>query len=285
VRGTEWTANTERAFYPKVVKGKIGEERADGRIVRSCRYIAFKGPSTRLVFDMNPKGLFTSMDYGGGGFLALWTIDKVGDYLEFSCGYIARQYGLTLAGKVLVYEGEYDWPNRHAMKEFGYFTNFPFERRYCAAPPEERPGWTQLTPKGGTNATWEGPGDVVHRGGATQGLLGTALTGRGEKTLCVEVPAGVYFVTLETGVKSDPFDVLIDGELKAEAVSATESKPLRLLVTAVTEKPELRLTLRGRGTRALSTLQLQPMIYQYEDFAFTREAWLVPGLYIPGGVK
>ena len=144
LKNTEFKALTGRAHGPKVVTGALGATRADGQIVQGPRYIAFKGPDTRLVFDLNPKGLSTGMDYGGGGFIGRWTVTKKGDFVEFSVGINASFFGGTFAAKALIYEGEYAFSKAHPIGKLAYFDIYPSTAQYCFGTASAPEGWTKL---------------------------------------------------------------------------------------------------------------------------------------------
>ena len=284
LKNTSWRALTDRASRVKVKEGKLGATRADGTIARGVRYIAFKGPETRLVFDLNPKGLFTMVDYGTSGFIGSWSVVKRGDFVEFGFGYGARFHGGTVKSKALIYEGEYAFERDHAFRKCPYFTSFPFAGRFyfgAAAAPE---GWESIGGAASDAGSWDDFGRIKATSKPGKGLFDNAFVGRGKNGLSLRVTPGVYFVTLRAaGADAGPFDVRLGGEVKAREVRVKRAELTELYLTTYCREPTLRIEFATKGTWAVSTVVVQPMIYRYEDFAFDRGPWLVDGIFTPEG--
>ena len=269
---------------PKALEGKLGDTQPDGTILSQVRYIAFKGPHTRLVFDLNPKGLFSKQDFECGGFLGAWQLVKRGEYVDFAFGYDAKFFGCTVAGKALIYEGDYAFDSVHPMAKYVNFGALPFERRYGAGAAELPEGWVRLAAANTADVAWERTDTIAETRGPGKGTLANALVGRGRNTLTVTVPPAVYMVTLRAGgAAAGPFDVKLDGEVKARGVRVTPDKPARLPLSAYCRDGKMRVEFLTQDSWALSTLTLQPLLSAYEDFGFDRGAWLVDGIFTPEG--
>jgi len=284
LKNTTWKALTGRAHKVQVLEGELHETRADGTIARGVRYIAFEGKNGGLVFDLNPKGLFTMADYGGGKFIGMWSVVKRGDFVEFGFGSSARFHGGTFAGKALIYEGRYAFERDHAFQICPYFNNFPFAGMFCFGAGAVPAGWATIDPKGSEAGTWSAPDRIEPTRNAGAGLYDNAFVGRGDNRLDIRVTPGVYLVTLHAGgTEAGPFDVRLNGETKARDVTVRPGEVTELYLGTYAREPMLSIEFATKGTWAVSTVIVQPMIYRYEDFAFDRGPWLVDGIFTPEG--
>ena len=284
VRNTRWTALVGKVAAVTAQTGALGDTRDDGSIVSNVRYIAFSGKGRDLVIDLNPKGLFTRMNFGQGGFLGRWYLTKRGEFVEFSCGFRSGFHGGTLGAKALLYEGRYAFDRQHAMKRYTEFGALPMGRNLyfsSGAPPD---GWDSVGLEGRGFAKWGDTTTLTLAPKQGKGLLDRAIVGKGSNSLTVEVPPGVYFVTVRTGkVPSGPFDVKLNGEDKAREVITNSNSAARLFLSSYCRDGKLRIEFFTAATWAISTVSLQPMVTKYEDFAFDRGPWLVKEVFTPEG--
>ena len=284
LKNTTWKALTGRTSRVEVKEGRLGETFADGRIASGVRYIAFKGLETGFVFDLEPKGLCSMVNYGGLGFLGIWSVTKRGEFVEFRVGDVARSCGGTFKSKALIYEGEYAYERVHAFAVCPYFTNFPLAGRFYFGAPAGPEGWESIGAAGSEAGSWERPKLIEATRNAAKGLLDNAFVGRGDNQLSLRVTPGVYLVTLHAGgARAGPFDVRLNGEIKARDVTVRPGEVTELYLGIYARQPLLRIEFVTKRTWAVSTVVVQPMLYQYEDFAFDRGPWLVDGIFTPEG--
>ena len=170
------------------------------------------------------------------------------------------------------------------MKRYTEFGALPMGRNLyfsSGAPPD---GWDSVGLEGRGFAKWGDTTTLTLAPKQGKGLLDRAIVGKGSNSLTVEVPPGVYFVTVRTGkIPSGPFDVKLNGKDKARKVITNANSPTRLFLSRYCRDGKLRIEFTTASTWAISTISLQPMITKYEDFAFDRGPWLAEEVFTPDG--
>ena len=270
-----------RASRPKLITGELGETRADGIIAPGAHYAAFKGEDTRLVFDLNPKGLSTNMDYGGGGFIGRWRIEKKGDHVEFAFGYGARFYGGTFAGKALIYEGEYAFNTVHAYRQYWEIGGYQLDRSFSFGTPKPPKTWWRADASpydAGKGFGWEDASDIRLTRNPGSGLVHNAAYGTGEHVFVRDA------VSLRVGgVEAGPFDIALNGETLAKDVAVAQGEVRRIHLRKYIRSGKLRIAFSSQRGWAVSAIVVQPLIYAYEDFVFDRGPWLIENVFTPEG--
>jgi len=287
LRNTTYKIHDGRAHGPKIINGKFGSTSPDVRIAPGAHYAAFKGDDVRLVIDLNPKGLSTNMDYGGGGFIARWLIEKRGDYVEFSCGYSATFYGGTYAGKALIYEGEYEYSKVHAYQKNLEIGGYQLLGQYHFGDAKAPKGWRRADLEsydGKRKFGWENPNGIAITQNSGKALTANAAHGTDKHAFIMDVTPGIYAVNLRIGgIDAGPFDVALNGKVLAGNVTVRKGHVRNVHLRRHVRADKLKLEFSGKKTWAVSTIILQPLIYQYEDFAFDRGPWLVEDIFTPEG--
>lgn len=287
--GTKFKAITGRTYALKTVEGEFSAQRADGNLVSGCRYIAFEGGKTRIVFDANPYGVVSASDYCSHGEpVGVCSVIKQGTNLVFSFGQSARFHGIPLAWKLLVYEGAFDYDKRHAYKEWSYGGATPAMAQFSFGAPavtnnfakadcleysaERKWGWAKA--KGLSIPAAASPDPLDHCTASDSG-----------NTFLMDVTPGYYVATLRVGhnsIATGPFNVLLNGECLARDVQVPAGETKTLLLAKYVRAPERQLKIAFEGNAwALRSVVIHPIIYQNEDFTFDRELWAAKGLYVP----
>ena len=288
LRNTSYKALEGRAYGPRVVEGKFGETHADGRISECVRYVAFKREGLRLVIDLNPKGLSTNMDhFSGGGFMGGWRFEKNGDYVEFSCGWVAAFHGGTRAGKVLIYEGEYAFEKVHAYKKYLEIGGYQLDRRFFFGAPAGPKAWRRAGAQAydaEAGFGWENPKGIEITKNPGKGLIHNAACGTGRHVFIRDVIPGIHTVSLRVGgIEAGPFDVALNGEVLAKDIVVKKGEVRNIHLWKYIRSDKLRIQFSSDERWGVSTLVTQPLIYAYEDFAFDRGPWLIENVFTPEG--
>ncbi len=161
---------------------------------------------------------------------------------------------------------------------------FPWSAASASEPRIHPPAFRAVPPEGRPYAQWRNGAGVRLLPSTSPALLDGACLGTGANELTVDVPPGVYLVTLQVGkTEAGPFDVRLNGELKAQSVKADGEKATRLCLSAYCRDGKMRIGFETEASWAISTLSLQPIISAYEDFVFDRGPWLADGIPTPEG--
>lgn len=291
--GTKFKAITGRIYNIKEVEGAFSANRKDGAVAgTSCRFISFTNDKISLVFDCDPYGLMSRGDYCRYGEpVGKWLVDKKGEHVIFSFGQTARAYGGIFAGKVLIYDGTYDWDSRHFYREWSYngptsaMAQFTFgtaaeTKGFVNADclpysPEKKWGWQK--PSGLTVVSNGSPDVIANCVSAAEGTANTFL---------LDTVPGHYMVTVRAGHNTKdigPFKVILNGKPCADnvRVAAGKTRTLVLPTQVRDSEKQIRITLEGTAPWAIRSLVAQVIVYQNEDFTFDRDTWVIDGLFTP----
>mgnify|MGYP000965377778 CR=1 FL=1 len=240
VRGASWKAYVGRAHSAKVVEGKAGAS------LTGIRYIGFRSPDRRLVFDFNPQGVTANGDYCGYGEpVACWGMHREEEFLVFTFGYRASFYGGVYMSKCLIYEGDYDYKARHAYDKWGYRGPTLPTRLFAfgtAKPPQEATAadLALYSPERGFG--WRDVQGLALSQSAPSGLTRNRLVaaaGR-EGQFLVDLVPGRWLVTVRVAAGDQPqgpMQVLIAGQPVAAPLSVPAEEVRSL--TAVVDHPGL----------------------------------------------
>lgn len=273
---------TFKAWVGKSAATKA-ETGAAGQALSGIRYIAFSGGKKDLVFDFNPYGVTDWQDYTKWGFpTGCWSMSSNGKFITFAYGRSATFFGGTVAGKVIIREGAWDYDARHPYDTFSYHGSTPPRKRYVFGTLAEGlvPADTQTyTP----DRTWgwektDGLTLVDGEGRSVLDHCAFSPSGAGNAFL-IDVPPGYYVVTARfCHPKADtgPFDVVLNGTPTAEgrAITLRKQEPRTLLLQAYAKEGKLRVAFSGANGWCINSLAVQTLIYRNEDYFLSRKMWL-----------
>ena len=289
--GTAYKARVDRASRAKTLEGAFSAGKADGSLAAAgVRFIAFQSKRRGLVFDCNPYGVMSLQDYCMyGDPIGKWTVAKQGDHVVFSFGYSARFYGGVFTGKLLIYEGAYDYEQRHPYSKWSYREATPamaqftfgtaadtegFEKADCL-PFSAKRHWGWENASGLTMVQSDSPAVIDN---CVAAPAGTA------RTFLLDVTPGQYLVTLRVGHSREdigPFSVSLNGPRPPEQIRVKAGETQTLLLSHYVRSPDsqLKIGFDGPGAWAIRSLVAHAVIYQNQDFTFDRSLWIVPGLF------
>lgn len=285
LKGATFKAYVGKSYGTKSVTGNAGDT------VIGMRYVAFSGGRRDLVMDFNPYGVSDWQDYCKWGFpTARWHMETEGEYLKFWYGDSAKFYGdsvpfygKTLAGKVLIYEGAWDFEQRHPYTTYHYRGITPAMKRFAfgASGKGLVPVGLQLyTPEQGWG--WENnEGLTLSHGEGTDVLDHAVVSASGERRVFrADVPPGYYVVTARfrnPSGSSKPFSVQLNDQNPPETVQCAEGEAKAVLLQTYATNGQLRVALEGAAGWLVNSLSVQVLIYQNEDFFMSRGMWLADG--------
>ena len=295
-------ALTGRSYATKIVEGRISADMPDGGITSAgggqsfrVRFIAFKSDTLRLVFDFNPYGmtqLYTDYPFSGEP-MATAAVEKSGDSLVFtSFAGPAREFGGLYCAKILIYEGEFDYDEKHPYRTW-YFRGDPSPIAHFAFGAAEPPkgiiaaGIDLYSEK--REYGWQPPAQSMKpvETHAKNTFANCAFSPDGrESTFVADAKPGVYIATLRAGHPErdvGPFDISVNGESVARNVEVSAGDTRSVVVSTYLRAPgeQLRFRFSSEKSWAISSMALQVLIYQNEDYVFDRKLWMVDGLFEP----
>ena len=289
-------ALTGRSYATEVVEGRIAADMPDGSITSAgggqsfrVRFIAFKSDTLQLVFDLNPYGMtqmYTDYPFSGEP-MATAAVEKSGDSLVFtSFGGPAREFGGLYCAKILLYEGEYDYDEKHPYRTW-HFRGGPSPVAHFAFGTAEPPKgiiaagldlYSKTREYGWQTPTQSVKLVKVHAKNIFANCVFSP-GGRGN-TFVADARPGVYIATLQAGHPErdvGPFDIAVNGERVARGVevSAGDTRPVIVSTYLRTPGKQLRFRFSSEKSWAISSLGLQVLIHQNEDYVFDRKLWVV----------
>ena len=273
--GGTWTAvpgparkvltNTSGKFSAKG-KGPAGQLRA--------LFLESADGKDRLVLDFNVQGP-TTYAGAGGAFAGSWHVTCSDGILE--CGFAPRlpDYGLVLGSRLLAYEGtEETWRTNHPIPSFTYvsamepaallaFGDNTVGKKYRRAD-----GWLGSKPKTVT--------------AAKSGALYSAAKGAGKAACRVKgLTPGIYLVTARFtayGKPVGPASAAIAGApLLEKATIPADTVAVASRIVHLDAEADLALD----GDWQISTLAVQLLLTDTEDYRFRRGFWKAVGLWEP----
>jgi len=284
-RGARWKACVGRAHSIAVKEGKAGSS------LSGIRYIAFRSDRLRLVFDFNPQGVTAGGDYCSCGEpVGCWSMEREGEFLVFSFGYRAAFYGGVFMSKCLIYEGDYDYDARHAWRRWGYRGETLPAKLFAfgtAKPPKEATAADLGLYSKERGHGWRHADGLTLSQNNPTGLVNNCLMADSGNagSFLVDLKPGRWLVTVRVapGRRSvGPMEVLLNNRRATESltISAGEVRSITVPVDHRGTEP-LEIGFRGAKGWAVSSIALQPLLYQSEDFVFDRGLWNVDGVFTP----
>lgn len=289
--GTKWTALTGLSRSSET-NGVLNAATPNGSLLgASARWIAFEGTNGKIVFDLNPKGISSSSSYGPNDVLGLWSIEKTATHIRFSFGGSARVQGGVYTAKAVIFEGTHaDYKNWHSNQPYSYYNTLPTKYRFSfgtAKPGKEYTPADLLPYTKERGYGWKTVDGLSKLAPAEQGVIWNAVASDQNNTfICDIAQPGLYLVTLRSRDRGkDPcrFQLAANGIVKVKDLTIPKGTIKTVTWSAWLPKGAFKLDFEGRW--AVSSVALQMLLHQEEDFAFNRGVWLVDEVYEPTPVN
>ncbi len=282
-----WRAITGRTHKPEQKSGKITTSTPDGKLAL-CRWIAFTDDKDKnIVFDLDPKGMPSFHDYGPGDIISRWTVEKSGDFVEFSFGQRAETHGGVFTGKVIIFKGKFDdYMNRHAQSKFRYYSELPAQIQYSFGSPDPIKPFAKVDKQpfsGNTDFGWINNKNLtIARSDSNSVSLNNVHSPNDNKFICNIKRPGLYIVTLRSAAidkNHGPFSVQSNDKpiVTDENISKGTIKNITFSQWLNTGPLELSF----KGDWAISNASLQLLLHKEEDFSVKRGVWLIADFYEP----
>ncbi len=258
----------------------------EGKASQVYRWLACDG----LIFDFNPIGPTDyCMMYQVGAIKGQWGVFIKDGAIHLVAGTNIHYYGGYTGAKIVLREGtNEDYDRLHSMRTYRYnqhlvasrlysFGAVKFGKMYTAAnlPFDARRGfgWADGLPAPTASA------------GAPEGAYYAHVRGKGRRTFRIAgLENGFHIVTVGAGNYDgapNAFRIAVNGESLAAEVTV-KPKTARTFARAVHVR-DGKLDIALDGDFLLSTIAVQPLIYDSEDFSFLRGPWVADG-YEPGTI-
>jgi|GEM_PF-3150512 len=310
--GLQYEAVVRRASRISTVKGTIKAGIAPD-ISGQTLFITFTDPAGHsLSFDFGPSGV-TSFDRNTSA-TALpesWWSNGDKNELRFSVGRLQATtypYNGVYNGKVRIDESSFSqFRQRHAHHMYNYYMELPplrqlqfgsgqVQTEWLAVDegnmPEQkalqrpRDNWIAAANRAYTKANgfgWKDISGIALEGDASRGVLHARAKGNAPRSFIIDVPQpGIYIFTVRTAAGQSavgPFEISAAGQ---SAVTNTSVAPGEVKTFNFARNlPPGPVEIDFSGDWAVSTIAVQILIHQDEDFTFTRGLWLAQDVPTP----
>lgn len=262
----------------------------------ACRFVAANG----LTFDFAPLGSSNEDCDGPCSVDALWDAarDGSGDVVFTGGAVVSKTYGGWAAAKVVIREGDFtDFDRLHFRRHSHYGLPLGTMHLVKFGAPKAGPqyadgeisyqsmrGYGWYHEDTGTREMWRGVLGIRTHVGAPEGAYYSCISGEGDtdhgptEYLFAKLPDGHYIVTVGagnyTGVENR-FDVLVNGEPLVRDVSVPTRRARTVSRVFHVTGGELKVRLVGKYI--LSTIGVQGLLADGEDFSFRRGFWMTDG--------
>lgn len=300
LKDAEYKAVVGVSYDNEIIEGKVSDLRQGASIINPAkkshketrvRYIAFKSHGLNLVFDINPYGatqLYTDYVFSGEP-IAVCSVSKSANTLDFT--FFSRAHGNNgglYSAKVLIYEAEWDFLEKHPYQMWKY-TGGPeplVKYAFGTKMPKgfKKGGLTVFDSK--NKFGWNDVSGLKEEEKDRENIFknNISLPG-GERTFFIKAHPGCYVITLSCGDADKaigPFDVFMGDKLVAGNITIPAGKNKIITGSQYVQEqdPRIKITLKG-ASWAVNTVVTQVFIYQNEDYVINRKYWVVAGLYEP----
>ncbi len=313
LEGCRWEAVVVAEKRRSTLKGKVvdGKMNLDKSIMVS--YLTFTtAEGETLTLDFGPAGVTSYNPYVAPSSLPeSWWMSQGDGYLRFSIGRFkttTHPYNGVFFGKIRITQadfGSYSKVRGHLhytyfqdvppIRQFSFGKGFPgrdwIKSGYDEILPVEWGGrkydlWTPVPTElfsHNRGFGWESIDGIELRGDAAKGVLHGRASGESPATFRVDVPEpGIYLFTLRIGADEKargPFDLSCNGETVAKGVRLEANEVKMFTFGSYIDGRTAKLEFSGAW--AVSTIAIQKLIYEAEDFTFKRGMWLADGLPAP----
>lgn len=266
----------------RIVTGKVGD-RGWAKKLNQVHYVAFTGGKKDFVIDFNPYGVTDWMAYNKWGCpIGNWKCAAGGGFLKFWYGVRGSYYGGTYAGKIVIYEGQWDFEKRHPYQNASYYGAKKPLRRFAFGSLQE--GFIsaddkQYTP--GKKWGWENPQGLKVNTGDKPGVLNSWVSSPDgvPNTFQIDLVPGYYFFTLRFANQNSaagPFTVNLNGKDKKD-ISVAKGKSKTILLKGYLKDGKANIAFNGKNW-CINSIAVQAVVYEAEDFFINRKMWNVSGL-------
>lgn len=316
IRGMKFSARMQSGTGTVVHHGVIEEKSMKKILGGRMVYLTLEDQEGDTIsFDFGPAGLAVfNTNVNPSTLPASWWGGSVtnGEALRFSIGRFKHStypyHGMFL-GKIRISgEGFGEWEKRHLHHRYRYYMELYASRQFALGAGNLNTDWlksnrNEITetewlqrrqkdlwlPVGRESFSewnsygWENPEDIRLMGDVGQGVLHGWATGGEENTFRVRVSEpGVYVFTVRIGhvdTEVGPFALTVNEEVAAEGLTMNPGEIRNLTFSRYLEEGEARLHFSGNW--AVSTIALQPLLTQREDYVFQRGLWLDENIPAP----
>jgi len=255
------------------------------------RFLATKVYGTDMIFDFMPLGAGDyCTTYKTGVIRGVWVVTGGRDKktLRLSCGASQPWFGGFTGTKIVIREGEFkDYDKLHALRTFKYGDHLAAERLYSFGAKKHGKNYTSLDTlpyDAKRRAGWVEPKQLAVVNGAPEGVFYSHVAGKNGRFRVTGLRDGWYAVTVGAGNytgNANKFDISVNGTVLAKALSVAPR-------TAVTVGRAVRVKngtaeVKLDGDFVISTLGLQCVLTEYEDYCIGRGFWVADG-YEPGSI-
>jgi len=290
VKGEKFQALRDdgRKWLP--VDGCFAPDMADGGLpTRPYRFFCVNINNKPIIFDFLSQGAGDyCTGYGTGAIRGIWSATKRGNEIIFNTGSTLPWYGGFTGAKLVIREGKFtDYSKLHAQKTFVYNYHLAPERLYSFGGNKVGKLYRAMnlnTCAANRDGGWVDAGNLKVVNGSSEGAYYSAVAGKNGEYKVGNLRDGWYIITLGSGnyngVKNR-FSVSVNGRemvrdfTVAPREAATISKAFFLKGGTASIKFD--------GDFLLSTLALQFVIAEAEDFTMNRGFWAADG-YEPGAI-
>lgn len=289
LEGMKYRVVYGRTARPQEKSGVISNSMPDGNLIGGggVRVLALTGNDGReIVFDFNPEGVTSYSDYGPNLIQGVWNVAKEGNTLRCFFGIRRKFFGGVINSRVVIFEGGFDdWVKRHAFRSYTYFDQLPTARLYAFGAGKIGKGYTtgsqKFDPAAGFG--WRSEPLPEVRSMAPSGALYQAVAGNGNAVFGVEsLRNGLYLATLRFTAFDQPTGaatITVNGKKVCDLAPMRPGHVSTVTVPFHVENGRADFGLSGNWQ--LSTLALQLLLTDEEDFKFRRGFWLAEDLFEP----
>ena len=250
------------------------------------RWLACDG----VILDFNPIGPTDyCMMYKVGVIKGQWGVYVRDGKLKFSAGSELYQYGGLTGAKIVIREGvNSDYDKLHSMRTYVYNQHLNPSKLYCFGADKFGKIYTAGNKNFDSNTQfgWIDKSTLpAVRIGSPEGAYYSHVYGEGKRTFRISgLINGFYVASVGAGNFSgekNKFDVTVNGEKIAADVSVKAKTAWIGSKTFHVKNGTVDFTLDGKYI--LSTIALQPVLYDSEDYSIKRGLWVTDG-YEPANI-